>query len=688
MKKFLLLFIFSFISYSSQCRVLDPFSRIEASKEKSLVSRSDDEPRYRSMIIECKSPEAFDELRAKGVVIYHTRGNMALACVPAHLLSDLESWPSLMRASLSRIQNLTLDIARTFTGVDEAHSGQSLPKTFTGKGVITGLSDAGFDQGHIDFNDRVIGLSHYDDSNASAVRLNGIEDIKAWQTDNTHQTHATHVAGIMAGGDTSSPYYGIAPESRIFATTSILQDAGILAGVEDIISYAKNNDLPAVINLSLGSKIGPHDGTDLMSRYLDLCAQSDAAIVVAAGNDGDMNVSATKTLSSSDSKLSTRLRSTNWGDVTIYNAYIDAWSSDQRPMKLRFRTWDKTLEKYTFQTDWFEFANDTILQISSENNTDFARFYDGIILAAGELNAYNKRYNISVSLALHSKVLLPDHPWSNHSLIIDFGGEEGATVNAFIEGDCEFTYVQSGETSYPTPDFSISSLACGHNTICVGSATTRNLTPLLNGNQIQWNGITPHTMSGFSSYGTLADGRKLPHICAPGAMIISALNRYYQQANPEISSRIAAESPAAPGHYYYPECGTSMATPHVSGIFALWLEADPTLTGSELREIAIETASTDGIDSSNPRAGAGMIDAMAGLRKILGIQGTAKPEIVESLIEIYRQGGHLIVKGAEGADIDVYDISGRRVSADALPSGPVIVKITERNGVITTKKLL
>ena len=76
-----------------------------------------------------------------------------------------------------------------------------------------------------------------------------------------------------------------------------------------------------------------------------------------------------------------------------------------------------------------------------------------------------------------------------------------------------------------------------------------------------------------------------------GAMIVSSLSRHYHALHPEVESRVAAASNAAAGHLYYAEAGTSMATPHAAGIFALWLQADPTLTGPELREIAIASAS-------------------------------------------------------------------------------------------------
>jgi len=691
MKQFstIIILLLLILAGRAHARVLDPISRIEARSLPKIDVRGDDDViKYRSMIIECESPEGFDELRNNGVIIYHTRGNMALACVPEQLIQDLDSWPSLMRATMSRVRTPLLDVARTATHVDAVQSGAGLPQPFTGKGVVTGLSDVGFDPGHAAFRGRVKGLSHFVDTTASAIRIPHPAESGTWLTDNSGVTHATHVAGIIAGGDTSTPYTGIAPEADIYATTSILHDAGILAGVEDIIAYAKEVGKPAVINLSLGSKIGPHDGTDPVCRYLDLCAESDAAILVAAGNDGNMNVSASKTFTADDRVLSTRLRSTYWDDVTIYNAFIDVWSSDERPLKLRLRAWDKPLEVVTFNTGMIELKDGEIWELSSDNNTDFAQLYDGRIMAAAEPNPTNGRYNISISVSIHCKKMLPDHPWSNHSMIIDICGEEGAHADAFIEGECEFNYSPPYEVTTPSADFSVSSMACGHNTVCIGSATTRNVTPLLTGDRATWQDLTPGTTSTFTSYATLNDGRRLPHFCAPGAMIVSALNRHYLNANPDFTSRIAAESLAAPGHYYYAECGTSMATPHAAGIFALWLEADPTLTGPELRDIAIATCSHTGIDMNNPRAGAGLIDARAGLRYILNSQGITDAELPDGLVQFTREGQRIMVTGADDARIEAFDICGRRCDPSALPPGPVIVRLTDINGaVIASAKL-
>ena len=67
--------------------------------------------------------------------------------------------------------------------------------------------------------------------------------------------------------------------------------------------------------------------------------------------------------------------------------------------------------------------------------------------------------------------------------------------------------------------------------------------------------------------------------------------------------------------YYTQISGTSMATPHVAGIVALMLDADPTLTPDEIKQILIDTASRMP-GREEWEVGAGYVNAYAAVDKV------------------------------------------------------------------------
>ena len=62
-----------------------------------------------------------------------------------------------------------------------------------------------------------------------------------------------------------------------------------------------------------------------------------------------------------------------------------------------------------------------------------------------------------------------------------------------------------------------------------------------------------------------------------------------------------------------------MATPVVTATIALWLEADPSLTTEDIRDIIRKTSAMDNFTGSTPNGvyGYGKIDALAGIKYIL-----------------------------------------------------------------------
>ena len=188
-------------------------------------------------------------------------------------------------------------------------------------------------------------------------------------------------------------------------------------------------------------------------------------------------------------------------------------------------------------------------------------------------------------------------------------------------------------------------MAVGHNVLTVGSYNTRQEWLTLDGNSAHYegDGFRPGYVSDFSSFGTLADGRNLPHVCAPGAAIVSSISNPYltyltdalaEQNGVTLTDEMrtqyyeylnSARATDASGKAYYwkQEVGTSMSTPFVAGNIALWLEADPTLTVADVLEIINATAVRDAqVAEGDPvQWGAGKFDALAGLKEVVRRSG-------------------------------------------------------------------
>jgi serine protease AprX len=77
----------------------------------------------------------------------------------------------------------------------------------------------------------------------------------------------------------------------------------------------------------------------------------------------------------------------------------------------------------------------------------------------------------------------------------------------------------------------------------------------------------------------------------------------------------ADEIPAAYLPFYTEISGTSMSTPHVAGVVALMLDADPTLTFDQIKQIIVETA-TRMPGRADYEVGAGYVNAYAAVDKV------------------------------------------------------------------------
>lgn len=636
---------------------------------------------YLPSIIKIKDGETVGQLKDKGVIIMRQRDNLLLAFIPTDHIDQLLTFSGVERVSIGRSLQPNLDISRPFGNVDEVITPSELwPDGWDGRGVVTGLCDIGFDPRHPNFidsrgNPRVKRIVDYRDTLATVTRLYTPEDIAGWTTDNENEYHATHVAGIMAGGYRGNGYYGIAAESDIVAATSMLTDACILDGAEEIIDYARSVGKPAIINMSIGSYTGPHDGTTLFNQYLSKLGK-DAIICIAAGNEGASpnNLQLDFTSSKSESSVFVRDCYGGWDDVNIFGA-ADFWSADNTPFSMRISLYDILTKKTVYTSPWFGADGQSEWAISTSDNPDgqsghdttFDNAYDGYFRASAEIDSENGRYTIYTSFDVTNHETVDRV--GRYSLVLTVKGEPGTHVDGYADGyRCRFG--TNGSSSFATPNslMSISDIACGDNIIVVGASCARNTIPLIDGSTREYD-YTVDRAAAFTSYGTLPDGRDLPHIAAPGCCVISSYSTPYLEKNQaQIKGMTAKATVNGRDVYWGFEGGTSMATPYVAGIIALWLQADPSLTADDARNIATSTAKTDYPDISDLRWGAGQIDALEGIKKVLSLSGVndIKTDYHSSPIVAYRDGQISIVcPGVDGIEAEIFTVDGRKATSAA-----------------------
>ena len=149
----------------------------------------------------------------------------------------------------------------------------------------------------------------------------------------------------------------------------------------------------------------------------------------------------------------------------------------------------------------------------------------------------------------------------------------------------------------------------------------------------------------YSSCGPALSGIIKPDVVAPGVNVISAFNRTYQESHPEeLRNRIVSKSTYNDKDYYWiTSDGTSMSTPVVTGIVALWLQAKPDLTTEEVKDVIAHTArhSDPSLSYPNNEYGYGEINAYKGLLYILNltnVEGLSTEHIVEAKVRPLSNG--------------------------------------------------
>ena len=172
-----------------------------------------------------------------------------------------------------------------------------------GEGVLVGFIDTGIDYTHPAFRneDGSTRIDYIYDLSAGR-KIYSKEDIdNALKASDPYSVvpsydtveHGTHVAGIAcAGGNINPEYYGVAPKSSIAMVKStrgsFALSSNIMRGLKFLVDAGKRLNKPLVVNISLSTNDGAHNGTSLLEQYISTIATLERiTIAIAAGNEGD-----------------------------------------------------------------------------------------------------------------------------------------------------------------------------------------------------------------------------------------------------------------------------------------------------------------------------------------------------------------------------------------------------------------
>ncbi len=634
--RYFYLFIAAFfvLNVSGQDRMkidLRTFNKLKAGKI---------EDKTLGLLVEGNATKIEELTKQFGGTFKYSYGTISSVEIPTDKVLSFVANPEIEHVeNMSAIGVQLMDTSRINSNVDSANYGYPpLLQAYTGKGIIVGIIDGGIYFQHPDFKyaDGTSRIRYIWDQPITnpTVRPQPYNYGQEWSWIDINANKCTHVppylasefghgtcvAGIAAGNGRSLTYdtlryRGIAYESEIIAVRVPLggSSTSFLARVADAVDYIfKKADAlgkPCVINTSVGTYWGSHDGRDLTSRIIDslLEQKKGRVLVAAAGNAGNVKFHARHEVNGDSAVTYFKYNAANGA------AYFEFWADTADLNSAEFTIGAVSAKTGnlvdTVQTERLNVLRDFNIGVDRLTRKLYVDNGNQLLATVEAFVTPEKGGLYYVEVYITPVDVNPLLYWKLQTFEkakLDFW----ATANSGILGTSDMVNILPNliiKPDYRFPDSLSTMVSSWQNSNSVISvANYNNRTGYFDIDSIYRNltitdGDVPGRQHKTSSFGPTRDNRLKPDISAPGSTTIATGDLRLINGTTGYPGFVGNSNrfKIGLGGKHIRNGGTSMASPVVAGIAALYLEKRPTARWDEIKQAIINTAKRDSFTTAD-----------------------------------------------------------------------------------------
>lgn len=525
------------------------------------------------------------DLEAAGAIVRsEVPGGIFTAFVPESAIDAVAALPGVERITGAVTCDEYLNASLPTTMINIQRTAGPAFTGASGAGVLIGDIDSGIAYKHGDFQNasgqtRIVNI--WDQTDNVGPNPAGFSYGSEWSSADINALtarerdtngHGTHVMGIAAGDGSATggvipayTYVGVAPQADIIEIKSTYTTTQILDGAAYFFQKATARGQNAVLNISLGSQFGPHDGTSDFEAGLTALTGPGRMICVSAGNDQGVGYHAGVNVTSPSTAATFTVTGTGVNRLLAIDGYYEA------------------TEAMTMTVSGPLGSSGPVV-LGGINAA-----YPGVPLGTGATKAYLYIENGAYLTSTNAR-----------EVYVELKG--GSTTGSTINGTWTITFTPTAPAGaangrvdlwryYASTTALVVAFATGREearlvsepanamgVISCAAWSTKNSWTDCGGRAVSYTAAPAFgSLASFSSNGPTRDGRIKPDIAAPGFGVGAAR-----------SIDITATCPASATAYlndgmmHTINQGTSMAAPHVTGAVAVLMQKFGALTRTEI----------------------------------------------------------------------------------------------------------